>query len=515
MAWQLGGHGRALWRGYEAQLTKRPVAVQALTSAALWGLGDLVAQRYAEQRKHVDQRRLGLTAAFGAGFMGPVGHFWYLGLDVAARKLLSPGTARYVGAKVLADTLILGPIYVLAFYAWGSFVIDGSGWSTLKDKVTKDFIPTYLAELAIWPAFQTVNFIRVPVAHQLLAVNVMTILDASFLSFARSQSDWVATVAQALNLRAKPAWPAEEHPGRPSLTVQPSQAPDAPPFPPLPPRAPAQPAPAQPAPAQPASTELDCDSDSESDCDSEPESQSDSEPHPNLAHSPPQLGSARLAALDSPPLPLDSVMLRQLKDFSQFFANPNFLTFYNQLRRRLSSELQAANLDKTHVADLIEEADKHRRLLGMKKQGSLQHLAAASSAGTSLEANLKHITVTLATWDAVWEVYLDPNGHKSGCDCTEPRTEEQFFKKTGSPPAGQVDLRLLRPAWSQQRDLPVRGLMWCPIVAPRKPPQAPRSSQAATLAAASQPGPSTPPPAKRNKRTEAEQAAEPSQSTKG
>ncbi|GFH15510.1 hypothetical protein HaLaN_11749, partial [Haematococcus lacustris] len=34
----------------------------------------------------------------------------------------------------------------------------------------------------------------------------------------------------------------------------------------------------------------------------------------------------------------------------------------------------------------------------------LEHLAAASSAGTSLEANLKHITVTLATWDAVWEL---------------------------------------------------------------------------------------------------------------
>ncbi|GFH19113.1 hypothetical protein HaLaN_16013 [Haematococcus lacustris] len=30
------------------------------------------------------------------------------------------------------------------------------------------------------------------------------------------------------------------------------------------------------------------------------------------------------------------------------------------------------------------------------------------SAGTSLEANLKHITVTLATKDTVWEVYLDP-----------------------------------------------------------------------------------------------------------
>ncbi|KAJ9522023.1 hypothetical protein QJQ45_008350 [Haematococcus lacustris] len=40
-------------------------------------------------------------------------------------------------------------------------------------------------------------------------------------------------------------------------------------------------------------------------------------------------------------------------------------------------------------------------------------------------------------------------------------------------------------------------------------------SQAATPAAASKPGPSTPPPAKRSKRTKAEQAAEPTQPTKG
>ncbi|KAJ9505476.1 hypothetical protein QJQ45_009490 [Haematococcus lacustris] len=229
----------------------------------------------------------------------------------------------------------------------------------------------------------------------------------------------------------------------------------------------------------------------------------------------------------------------------------------------------------------------------------LQHLAAANSAGTSLVADLKHITVTLATWDAVWEVYKDPKA--------QDRTLEQFFKKlegdmaevsmkrhgrakqlvvsvgaatigTGGgwgadavlracckvvcrprgtdqrrgrvvlvnehhttrvssavngqqpcerllkkrrvtkptdwkPPAGQVEPRLVRPAWSQQRDQPVRGLMWCPVVAPRKPPQAPCSSLAATQPAASEPGPSTPLPAKHSKRTKAEPgAAEP---TKG
>ncbi|KAJ9531039.1 hypothetical protein QJQ45_000967 [Haematococcus lacustris] len=82
------------------------------------------------------------------------------------------------------------------------------------------------------------------------------------------------------------------------------------------------------------------------------------------------------------------------------------------------------------------------------------------------------------------------------------------------PPAGEVHHRLVRPAWSQLRDQPVRGLMWCSVVAPRKPPQAQGSSQEATQPAASEPGPSTPLPAKRSKRTDAEQAAEPTQPTK-
>ncbi|KAJ9522252.1 hypothetical protein QJQ45_008079 [Haematococcus lacustris] len=238
----------------------------------------------------------------------------------------------------------------------------------------------------------------------------------------------------------------------------------------------------------------------------------------------------------------------------------------------------------------------------------LQHLAAASSAGTSLEANMKHITVTLATWDAVWEVYLDPKWAQQRLRLYEAqdRTLEQFFKQLEEdmeevamkrhgrakqlvvffgaagigtrggwgadavlracckvvcrprgtdqrwgrvvlvdehrtsrvssavngqqpcerqlnkrsatrpadwkPPAGQVHQRLLRPAWSQQRDQPVRGMMWCPVVVPRKPPQAPCSSQEASQPAASEPGPSTPLPAKRSKRTKAEPAAAP---TKG
>ncbi|GFH29802.1 uncharacterized protein HaLaN_28529, partial [Haematococcus lacustris] len=64
-------------------------------------------------------------------------------------------------------------------------------------------------------------------------------------------------------------------------------------------------------------------------------------------------------------------------------------------------------------------------------QPHLQHLAAASSAGTSLEANLKHITDTLVTWDAVWEVYLDPKWARRQLRLygAQDRALEQFFKK--------------------------------------------------------------------------------------
>ncbi|KAJ9504595.1 hypothetical protein QJQ45_030499, partial [Haematococcus lacustris] len=64
-------------------------------------------------------------------------------------------------------------------------------------------------------------------------------------------------------------------------------------------------------------------------------------------------------------------------------------------------------------------------------QPHLQHVAAASSAGTSLETNLNRITVTLATWDAVWEMYLDPKWARQRLRLTEAqdRALGKFFKK--------------------------------------------------------------------------------------
>ncbi|KAJ9514745.1 hypothetical protein QJQ45_028523 [Haematococcus lacustris] len=70
----------------------------------------------------------------------------------------------------------------------------------------------------------------------------------------------------------------------------------------------------------------------------------------------------------------------------------------DQLARWKLTKGQASGLNNAH---------RNTERLLASIQPHLKQLAAASSAGTSLEANLE-VTVTLGTWGAVWEVNLDP-----------------------------------------------------------------------------------------------------------
>ncbi|GFH16285.1 uncharacterized protein HaLaN_12675 [Haematococcus lacustris] len=61
----------------------------------------------------------------------------------------------------------------------------------------------------------------------------------------------------------------------------------------------------------------------------------------------------------------------------------------------------------------------------------LQHLAAATQAGTSLVAIQRHVAVTLATWDAVWGEYLHPKWaeQKMRLHGAQEMVLERYFNK--------------------------------------------------------------------------------------
>ncbi|KAJ9513175.1 hypothetical protein QJQ45_029333 [Haematococcus lacustris] len=227
--------------------------------------------------------------------------------------------------------------------------------------------------------------------------------------------------------------------------------------------------------------------------------------------------------------------------------------FFKKVRMGVHGR-EVKGLRANHVMTKMKRKGSAKQKKGLPKKPKapikppLQHLAAASSAGTSLEANLKHITVSLATSDALEEDMAEVSMERHG----RAKQLVVFFGAasigTGGGWGADAVLRacckvVCRPRGSDQLrgrvvlvdehrttrvSSAVIGRQPCEEeldheqhtapadLAPRKPPQAPCSSQEATQPAASEPGPSTPPPAKRSKRTKAEpEAAEPTQPTKG
>ncbi|KAL1562220.1 protein Mpv17-like [Salvia divinorum] len=190
-----------LWKWYQNCLATHPVKTQVISSGFIWGLGDIAAQAVthsnAKQQKHdehkelkINWRRVATTTMFGLGFVGPVGHYWYEGLDriIRVRLKLQPNSFRFVASKVAADGIIFGPLDLLVFFTYMGFS-SGKSTSQVKEDVKRDFLPALILEGAIWPAVQVANFRFVPVRNQLLYVNLFCLLDSCFLSWIEQQQD--------------------------------------------------------------------------------------------------------------------------------------------------------------------------------------------------------------------------------------------------------------------------------------------------------------------------------------
>lgn len=196
-----------LWRWYQRCLAVHPVKTQVISSGFLWGLGDIGAQaithstltnRKAHARNHnpvyeefkINWQRVATTSMFGFAFVGPVGHYWYEYLDrfCRLRLRLQPKSFKFVGAKVAADGLLYGPLDLLIFFSYMGFA-SGKSVDQVKENVKRDFLPSLLLGVTVWPIVQVANFRYVPVRYQLLYVNFFCLLDSSFLSWIEQQGD--------------------------------------------------------------------------------------------------------------------------------------------------------------------------------------------------------------------------------------------------------------------------------------------------------------------------------------
>ncbi|URE27811.1 Mpv17 / PMP22 family [Musa troglodytarum] len=148
-----------LWRWYQNCLAVHPVRTQMVSSAFLWGLGDIGAQvvtqrtlwHQSQDKKeenkeiNIDWRRVATTSMFGFAFVGPIGHYWYEYLDriIQVRLQLQPKSMKFVTSKVAADGLIFGPLDLLIFFSYMGLT-SGRSISQVKEDVKRDFLPALI-----------------------------------------------------------------------------------------------------------------------------------------------------------------------------------------------------------------------------------------------------------------------------------------------------------------------------------------------------------------------------------
>lgn len=81
------------------------------------------------------------------------GHYWYEGIERVCRRLVPTGGIRFLATKVVLDSAIMGSVYVAAFFAFGCYVLEGSGSQGFinKMKVGVSALCVYQVELCIRP----------------------------------------------------------------------------------------------------------------------------------------------------------------------------------------------------------------------------------------------------------------------------------------------------------------------------------------------------------------------------
>ncbi|KAJ5757235.1 uncharacterized protein N7511_007417 [Penicillium nucicola] len=171
-------------RWYQSKLAKRPILTASITSAILFGSGDVLAQQAVDRRgleKH-DFGRTGRMALYGGAVFGPVATTWF---GILQRHVVLKSTTTTTMARVAADQICFAPIQLTCFLS-SMAIMEGSD---PLEKWNSAFVPAYKANLMVWPFVQGANFALVPPELRVLVVNVVSLGWNCLLSIMNSGDD--------------------------------------------------------------------------------------------------------------------------------------------------------------------------------------------------------------------------------------------------------------------------------------------------------------------------------------
>ena len=188
---------------FEQFLPEQAVLRSMLSSGALWGLGDVMAQlveRYSLNSKQQMQQPAStssssflsfyspyrtLRLAFYACFVwAPTTHYWFQLLEY-----VFPGSGLIVAVKrMLLDQCVYAPVVIASlFFVIGA--LEGGSLRTVLAKTRDGFLPTLTRNWLLWPVAQLVLQGFVPMQHRLFVANCINLPWTAYLAYRAAKTN--------------------------------------------------------------------------------------------------------------------------------------------------------------------------------------------------------------------------------------------------------------------------------------------------------------------------------------
>lgn len=170
------------WSGYMHVLRESPIATKAVTSATVYTIGDIIAQRTdGTSMGDLDRPRIARSMLVGLIGHGPMSHVWYQVSESFFDNVAHLTAWWSFIPKVAVDQTVFGPI-------WNNSYILLIGLMKLEslDKIWADMkrltIPLIVSGLKLWPLAHCVTYGLIPVENRLLWVDMVEILWVTILA---------------------------------------------------------------------------------------------------------------------------------------------------------------------------------------------------------------------------------------------------------------------------------------------------------------------------------------------
>ena len=170
------------WASYSEMLVRAPLFTKAATSATVYTVGDILAQRTeGKNMAELDRARTARCLIAGLIGHGPLSHFWYLTCDALFENVLHLTQWWSFLPKVALDQTTWGPIWNGTFIFMVGFM-QGEKIGKLWDDVKRTAVPLITSGMKLWVPAHFITYGLIPMEDRLLWVDMVEILWVTILA---------------------------------------------------------------------------------------------------------------------------------------------------------------------------------------------------------------------------------------------------------------------------------------------------------------------------------------------